>query len=211
MGLIPYAFVARQLRQPSGLFGRMVTSRFLNRGNGAINELTMSSLDPQPDDRVLEVGFGGGDLIARVLPVVPVGHVVGADFSQAMVDVCAKRFGAAVESGQLELHLASVEDLPLDAGSLTKACTVNTIYFWPDPAAALLELSRVLRPGGRLVVSFSPRAEMQRLPVTKHGFTLYESDEVRDLLAGAGFVAIEMVNGAGRNKRCVCAVCHAAG
>jgi ubiquinone/menaquinone biosynthesis C-methylase UbiE len=211
MGLIPHAFIASQLRQPSGRFGRMIIARLLNRSNASLNELTLASLDPRPDDRVLEVGFGGGDLIARMLPVVSEGRIVGADFSQTMVDLCSKRFATAIRSRGLELHCASVDDLPFESDSFSGVCTVNTIYFWPDPAAALVELSRVLRPDGRLVISFSPRSVMQKMPTTDCGFTLYESDEVRDLLATAGFVAIETVEGADRQGRFVCAVCRKSG
>ena len=63
-------FFADQLRKPSGSFGRLVMSRFFDRSSRAINQLTMASLAVQPADRVLEVGFGAGDLIAHLAPVV---------------------------------------------------------------------------------------------------------------------------------------------
>jgi ubiquinone/menaquinone biosynthesis C-methylase UbiE len=109
-----------------------------------------------------------------------------------MVALCGRRFARDVASGRLELEAASVEALPFASVSAKKACTVNTLYFWDDPAAALREFLRVLEPGGRLVIGFSPRETLQRIPVTQHGFTLYDADEVRDLLRQAGFGAIEM-------------------
>ena len=104
-----------------------------------------------------------------------------------MVVVCAKRFAPLVKSGHLELACAGAEALPYEADRFTKACTVNTIYFWPDASVPLKELARVLRPGGRLVVSFSPPAAIEKLPGTKHGFTLREPEEVARLLEEAGF------------------------
>jgi arsenite methyltransferase len=199
-------FLAGQLRSPSGFFGRVVLSRLLNRSNAAMNRLTMQSLALEPEDRVLEVGFGGGDLIARVAPVVSRGFVAGVDFSPDMVDVCARRLASLVASKRVEVRCATAEDLPYDADTFTKACTVNTIYFWPDPALCVGELRRVLREGGRLAVSFTPRSTMENLPATKHGFTLYEPDDVRRLLEDAGFAGIEMIPAPGPRASYVCAV-----
>jgi arsenite methyltransferase len=193
--LVPRKYLAAQLRRPTGLVGKLLVAPLLNRGNSALNKAILRSLELEATDRVVEVGFGGGDLLSRVLPLVPAGHLVGADFSQDMVDLCRRRFASAVADGKLELLCASVEDLPLPDASVDKACTANTIYFWGDATAAARELHRVLAPGGRLVIGFAPRETLDRLPVTEHGFTKYEPEEVRMLLLGAGFreVTIDLI------------------
>ncbi len=99
-----------------------------------------------------------------------------------MVDVCEKRFAPLVRAGRLELRCASAESLPYSSGLFTKACTVNTIYFWPNPIGPLTELQRVLRGGGRLVLCFNPRETLQKVPFTKYGFSYYEPGQVRELL-----------------------------
>jgi ubiquinone/menaquinone biosynthesis C-methylase UbiE len=199
-------FLAGQLRKPSGLFGRVVVGRVLNRGNAAMNELTRQLLELVPDDRVLEIGFGGGDLIDRMAPALTTGRIVGVDFSPDMTALCAKRFAPLVRAGRLELRCGPVETLPSADGSFTKACTVNTIYFWPDPVGALREMRRTLRPEGRLVVTFNPPATAGKLPYTKHGFTLYEPDQVRALLRDAGARDVELVAGTSRLGPFFCAV-----
>jgi ubiquinone/menaquinone biosynthesis C-methylase UbiE len=199
-------FLAGQLRKPSGLFGRVVVGRVLNRGNAAMNELTRQLLELVPDDRVLEVGFGGGDLIDRMAPALTTGRIVGVDFSPDMTALCAKRFAPLVRAGRLELRCGPVETLPYADGSFTKACTVNTIYFWSDPVGALREMRRTLVPQGRLVVTFNPPATAGKLPYTKHGFTLYEPDQVRALLRDAGGRDVELVAGTSRLGEFFCAV-----
>ena len=57
------SYIAAQLRKPSGRFGKVVMARLLNRLNAPSNELVIDSLRLQTDDRVLEVGFGGGDML----------------------------------------------------------------------------------------------------------------------------------------------------
>ena len=199
-------YVARQLRRPSGLIGRFVVVRVLNRGNAPMNRLTLSLLDLKPDDRVLEVGFGGGDLIHRMSAVVTRGRIVGVDFSPDMVDTGARRFAALIRGGRVELRCASVEALPYPPGEFTKACAVNTIYFWPEPAGPLAELARVLRTGGRLVLCFNPPATLANAPFTKYGFSFHEPAEVRRLLEAVGFASVELVPGSTRLGPFVCAV-----
>jgi ubiquinone/menaquinone biosynthesis C-methylase UbiE len=201
-------FFADQLRNPTGFFGRVVMSRFFDRSSAAINQLTMASLALGPADRVLEVGFGSGDLIAHMAPVVREGFVAGVDFSPDMVSVATKRLAPLVSAGGVELRCASAEHLPYGDGSFTKACTVNTVYFWPEPAVAMKELARVLAAGGRLVIGFSPAEAMRKMPkrLTGHGFTLFEPEDMRRLLEDAGFGGIEMVPGHGPRGDFVCAI-----
>jgi SAM-dependent methyltransferase len=198
-------YIAAQVRRPSGLFGRHVVARVLNRGNASMNVLTAKLLALAADDRVLEVGFGGGDLIARMIPVVTHGRIVGVDFSPAMTALCERRFSTMVRAGRVALHCANVDALPCASEELTKACMVNTIYFWPDPVAALVEIRRTLRPGGRVVVTFNPAAVASKLPYTQHGFTHYEPDQVRALLHEAGFREGELVAGQNRLGEFFCA------
>ena len=201
-----WEFVAGQLRNPSGAFGRHIMPRFFNRSSAAINQTTLAALALEAEDRVLEVGFGGGELIANIEPFVPEGSVAGVDFSPDMAAAGARRFEALIQAGRVELRCARAEDLPYADGRFTKACTVNTIYFWSDPAIPLGELWRVLEADGRLAVSFSIPAAIQRLPFTKHGFTLYEPDRVRGLLEDAGFGNIRMVPGIGRRGDYMCVI-----
>jgi len=199
-------FIASQLRKPSGFIGKLVVARILNSGNAPMNQSTLAELDLKPDDTVIEIGFGGGDLINRMASLLPEGHIAGVDFSPEMVELCTKRFAERIRDGQIELHCASAESLPLSSDSFTKACTVNTIYFWPDATGPLGELRRVLKPGGRLVVCFNPRATLQNVPFTKYGFRYYEPSDVPDLLRQVGFTGVRTVSGTTRLGEFLCAV-----
>ena len=202
----PSEFIADQLRSPSGPFGRIVLSRFFKRSSAALNGLTLASLALEPEDRVLEVGFGSGDLMARVVPVVSEGFVAGVDFSPDMVDVCAKRFAPLLTEGRVELRCGDADALPYEDDRFTKACAVNTIYFWPDAAVPLSELHRVLAAGGRVALGFGTPAALRRLPFVKYGFTLYEPEHVRTLMEDAGFGDIAVSSGSGRAGEFVCLV-----
>jgi arsenite methyltransferase len=191
----PAQYIAAQLRKPTGFFGRIFITRLLNRRNIRMNSLTLETLHLQPDDTVLEIGFGGGFLIDKMSHQVTRGRITGADFSNDMVEFCTRRFGSLIASGRIDLHCANVESLPFPAGMFSKICTVNTIYFWPDPTAAVREIYRVLKENGTLVISYTPRAVMEKMKIALHGFALFEPADVESMMTMAGFKEVRHIRG----------------
>lgn len=152
ISLIYKRFLASQLRQPSGLFGEIVMGNLLNKGNEKINYLAVELLDIQPTDRVLDIGFGGGVTIEKMLETIDTGKIYGVDFTQVMVAQAKRKFKDSIESDQVSIEFADVRQLPFDDNTFDKICTVNTIYFWEDPLASLREIKRVMKSSGRLVI-----------------------------------------------------------
>jgi SAM-dependent methyltransferase len=76
--------------------------------------------------------------------------------------------------------------------------SVASLYFWPDPAAAFTELARVIRPGGSLVLVFEPADELRKWPGHRHGFRLFEREQVEALVEDAGFQVRTVETGHGR-------------
>jgi ubiquinone/menaquinone biosynthesis C-methylase UbiE len=197
--------VAAQLRRPSGRVAGLV-AWLLNRVNAPMNARTLELLEVATDDRVLEVGFGGGALLASMASVATRGLVVGVDFSPEVVERARRQLRGPVADGRVELRCADAAALPYPDESFSRACTVNTIYFWPDPQAVLAELRRVIAPDGRLVVTFGAKETAEKLPYTRHGFRLYEAAEVQALLEGAGFRAVRIESGGVGRFVFLCAV-----
>jgi SAM-dependent methyltransferase len=168
-----------------------------------MNALALESLQLERQDWVLEVGFGGGGLL-RSLLLGTRGEVFGADLSDPLIDRARDRFARDVRRGRLHLIRASVEDLPLPPETVTKAVSVNSLYFWPDPAAAMTELARVMKPGGRLVLVFEPAAELRKWPGHRFGFRLFEPGEVTALMEAAGFAEVAERWGTGRRPARFC-------
>jgi SAM-dependent methyltransferase len=168
-----------------------------------MNALALASLRLERDDWVLEVGFGGGGLL-RSLLLGTRGEVFGADLSETLIARARHRFARDVRRGRLHLYCASVESLPLPPATVTKAVSVNSLYFWPDPGAALAELARVTKPGGRLAIAFEPASELRKWPGHRFGFRLFEAAEVKALMAAAGFEGIAERWGSGRRPARFC-------
>lgn len=184
------SFFSRQLARPSGLFGRLFTARWLEKANAGMNALTLECLALTPEDRLLEIGFGSGYLLERVLAAQSCAGVAGLDVSREMVDRAKRRFRRDIKAGGAVIRQGDIEAMPFADGEFTALCSVNTLYFWPDPARALAECSRVLQPGARLALCFNAKHELEQWPGHVHGFRLYDLGEVQRLIAAAGFTEI---------------------
>jgi len=97
------------------------------------------------DDNVLDVGCGAGWLVRLLSERVPEGRVVGMDISDEMVRR-ARRNYVALENAMFVI--GGVDEIPWDANFFTRAISVESAYYWPDPARGLAEIHRVLREGG---------------------------------------------------------------
>ena len=162
-----------------------------------MNRVTLERLDLKPGERVLEVGFGGGDLLASIL-AAPVA-ATGIDRSEAMVARARRRFRREIAAGKLGLLAGSAESLQVPSQSFDKACSVNALYFWPEPQAVLAELARVLRPDGCLVLAFQTPEGVRQWPGHVHGFHAYGVGEVSRLMEEAGFARPDVTLGRTRN------------
>jgi ubiquinone/menaquinone biosynthesis C-methylase UbiE len=185
-------FLAAQLRQPSGLFGKFIMADSLNQHNEKMNHFAVERLDVQPTDKVLDIGFGGGVTIEEMLKTIDTGKIYGIDFSQVMVEQAKHKFKSEIESNKVSIEFGDVKQLSFGENTFDKICTVNTIYFWNEPLASLQEIKRVLKSGGKLVVGIRSADKMKELPVTQYNFRLYDPEAVRDLLVEAGFTNVSI-------------------
>ena len=103
-----------------------------------------------PDARVLEIGCGPGFVTERLLALVPQGSVSGLDNDLFMVELAGRRLAG---HERVEVRQGSVTDTGLPSASFDAATARLVFQHLPDPTAALSELRRVLRPGGRLFVT----------------------------------------------------------
>ena len=199
--LVPGRFLAAQLRQPTGRFGRWAMTRALNDGNRELITSALDALELQGSDRFLDVGFGGGLSLRRAAEQTR-GALWGIDFSADMVAEGQRSLAKLITAGRLNLITADVAALPLRDGAVDAICTTNTIYFWPDLPGALAELRRVTARGGRIALGYSGRAKMQRFDnITQHGFRMFEPVELEAELKAAGWSEVRTLSLQGKVTR----------
>ena len=107
----------------------------------------------RPGEAVLDVACGTGDL-TEAFAQSAAGRVVGLDFTREMLDVARfkKQRLENARSGKIEYIEGDAQNLPFADGSFDVVSIAFGIRNVADPAKAVREFSRVLRPGGRLVI-----------------------------------------------------------
>jgi ubiquinone/menaquinone biosynthesis C-methylase UbiE len=142
-------------------------------------------------DRVLDVGCGNGWAVRWMLER-GAGSGVGVDISGAMIERARALTDAGVPA---TFAVAAGERLPLDDASFSAILSVESLYYYPDPAAALVEWARVSRAGGRLGVMVDLFAENPAGPVWKEALDvevhLLSEAEFRALAEAAGWRDVE--------------------
>jgi SAM-dependent methyltransferase len=105
-------------------------------------------------EAVLEVGCGTGVFLPGLATLVgPAGRVVGLDHAPAFLAQSRERLATADLAGRVELVEADAQHLPFDDATFDAAHCERVLMHVEDPAGAIREMQRVVRPGGRLVVA----------------------------------------------------------
>ncbi len=113
----------------------------------------LAALDPRAGEVVLDLGSGAGmDVFLAAQRVGPTGRVLGVDMTPQMI--ARARANAELRGvSNVEFREGRLEALPLDDASVDAATSNCVINLVPDKRRVFAEIARVLRPGGRLVVS----------------------------------------------------------
>jgi len=106
---------------------------------------TLELMKLEPTDRALDVGCGTGWLPRLIAARVPDGWVLGLDVSNEMI---ARAREKSTTIKNVAYEVGGVDCIPAEAQTFTKVISVESAYYWPDPASGLREIFRVLRPGG---------------------------------------------------------------
>lgn len=173
-----------------------------------VREWMIKELAPVPGDTVLELAAGAGDTgFEAAAAAGERGRLISTDFSPAMVEV-ARRRGAELGLANVDYRVMDAQQIELDADSVDGVLCRFGYMLMPDPAAALAETRRVLRPGGRLALSVwsAPErnpwvtigvrllAERGHMPPPEPGapspFALADGEHTRALLESAGFTTV---------------------
>ena len=158
--------------------------------------------DIRPGERVVDCGSGAGtDALIAARLVAPTGGVIGVDMTPEMLATARVNADEAGISN-VEFREGLLEALPVETGWADVVISNGVLNLVPDKAAALAEMHRVLRPGGRLQVA-DIVLERSVSATSKQDVSLWTGciagglleDELLALIEAAGFVDVELVPG----------------
>jgi SAM-dependent methyltransferase len=146
-------------------------------------------------DAVLDVACGPGNFTREFARAVgPDGLAVGIDASRTMLERGGEELRRA-ETENLILIRGDATAQPFRDASFDAACCFAALHLFEDPFAALDEMRRVLKPGGRIALMTSVRREVTLRPLKPvleraSGVRIFEGDEIVTALEQRGFTGI---------------------
>jgi SAM-dependent methyltransferase len=171
--------------------------------NAPVTQALLAALAPGPDDVILELAGGTGELAAVLAPRVA--RLIYTDFSPAMVDAARRRGTPGVEHRVLDMQAIDLPDASVDG----VICRYGYMLV-PDPLLAMRETRRVLRPRGRIALAtwagaknnpwatrYGPvlieRGLLEPPPSGAPGqFALGEPEQIESLAHAAGFADVDV-------------------
>jgi len=159
----------------------------------------MAAVESFPFDAVLDVGCGTGTTLEAIVRTHPEAQAWGIDLSAEMIAKARERLAWVGEhgGGAVDLQVADAEHLPLADDAVDLVLCVDSLHHYPDAEAALREMRRVTRPGGRLVIGewrlAAPLRQLMNwlLPRMPEGdVRVYTGRELTVLGAAAGYSAL---------------------
>jgi SAM-dependent methyltransferase len=190
-GLGPEAFedwvTDRVARRPAGRRAREVYGA--DDVHDFARRAILAALDLGPDDRLLEIGCGGGLLLRDALATGAA--ATGIDHSGEMVSLARERAPAA------EIVHAGADSLPFADVSFTAVAMSVVFFFLNDPVDVLRECRRVLVAGGRLAI-YTTAPELRGTPAAPEPLAgrghFYADEELAALARRAGLVDVRVLN-----------------
>jgi ubiquinone/menaquinone biosynthesis C-methylase UbiE len=157
-----------------------------------LRETIAGAAELSPGAVAADLGAGTGFLTEALL--ARGARVIAVDQAEEMLVALGRKLGAQA-GDRLELRRGTADALPLPDRSVDRVVANMFLHHVEDPAAALREAARVLRPGGRIVISDLDRHDHEFLLVEQHDrWPGFERSDVEKWLADAGFEAVRITD-----------------
>lgn len=142
-----------QHKEPRGLLGLYIGERMV-RQHRPETAWTLSLLNLELSDDVLELGCGAGYAMKLLLKESQVNQAVGLDLSHSILRSAAIRNRKEIKMGKARFLHGNVNQLPFKNSSFSKIFSIHSVYFWEDLPSSLSEIYRVLKPGGCAIITY---------------------------------------------------------
>jgi len=181
-------FIATQFKKPSGLFG-IFSSNIMIKGNKAKYEKLIKDLDLQPQDSLLEIGYGPGMGINMIAKACPSCTIHGIDFSNLMYKRATKYNKQYLDNNTVFLQYGDFLKTPIVNKEYDKIFCLNVVYFWNELDNPFKKVLSLLKTGGAFYIYMATRDTLKKAP--NNVFNKYSIEQLVEALESAGFTDVE--------------------
>jgi SAM-dependent methyltransferase len=181
--------LAKQLRKPSGFFGKLVAKMMEFRTRDSYKEI-IAKMSPQKGDHILEIGYGPGLGIYQIASYSPGCMISGIDYSELMFHKASKRNKKFIDRGTVHLQYGDVLTMDMGNDKFDKIFCVNVIYFWNDLDQAFKLIFKMLREKGIFLIYMDHMDTIEKVKLLAD-FCKYPVEVVEEKLKNSGFTGIE--------------------
>lgn len=181
-----------QCMKPHGEEG-VETIKNMNENHQPISEFAFKCVDVGTNDRILDIGCGGGVNIEKFLKLTD-NNVDGIDYSDVSVKESAKRNQKAIGDKRCRIIQADVSKMPIEDEVYDLVSAFETIYFWPDIENTFKEVLKIIKPGGQFMIAQGTdgnHPDDEKWLNSVEGMTVYTASELEKYLLNAGFGSVE--------------------
>lgn len=195
--------------KPQGFWGKLMIAS-MNKGHSSLTDWALEHIKIEKTHKLLDIGCGGGRTVAKLSNMIGNGKVFGVDYSELCVKKSQKLNHKNILCGKTKILQASVSQLPFEDNTFDIVTAVETYYFWPDKLNDLIEISRVLKSEGKLLLVFEmlkteDNPDKWEKVEKSLGIKSVSENEIKDMLIRAGYENVITYTKAGTSWLCVTA------
>jgi ubiquinone/menaquinone biosynthesis C-methylase UbiE len=179
-------FISSQFRKPRGLFG-IVTSNWMIKGNWRNYQILLKELNIQPNDKILEIGYGPGIGINLIAEQCNSCIIHGIDFSKLMYKRATERNKKHIDANKVKLFLGDFLELANEPNEYDKIFCINVVYFWKDIRTPFEKIRMLLKEHGMFCMYMAHKDFLKKLNPDDSIFHKYSIEQVVNALKLAGF------------------------
>lgn len=185
--------IEEQLRLPKGKKGSVITDKMVEM-NQEVNDWLLDTIDIAPKDIILEIGFGPGYALNKLLTNNKTTLAYGIDPSPLVVTKAKRLNQKFITSGNLKLRKASSNNIPYNDNSFDVVYMANVTYFWKKPLEHLSEIYRVLKPKGKLYIYFTDPKSLKSKVSNDGIFNLYSTSDMEGIATKSQFSNVQTID-----------------
>jgi trans-aconitate methyltransferase len=197
--------LAKQLRKPSGILGKMVADK-LQVSNAPAYDWMLSVMKFEKAKNILEIGYGTGMVLKQLASKYSGVKLFGIDFSNVMYEKAIVNNNESINNGQMKLECGNMMEYNPPV-KFDVIFGINVIYFWEDLEPYFTKIFGLLENGGVLYLYMTDAETLEKMSVGQtEVFNLHKTNSVIDIATKCGFSKANFVSQNIEKRKCHCLV-----